>query len=379
MRIIPFLITFLLTTSLIVVLNRQWGATPPLGKLLSPQHGFWQNAEPLDKDYSVRLSIPGLQDKAEVYFDEYLIPHVQASSVRDAIFVQGYLHAKFRLWQMEFQTNAAAGRLSEILGPGKDSSYVKYDRSMRRLGMVYGAEKELAMINADSTSKRDCDAYTAGVNAYISSLTESELPLEYKLLNYQPEPWTNLKIALFIKYMSYDLAGADNDFEMTNAKSLFSKEEFAKLYPAFQDSLDPIIPKGTRFLPPHVHPVMPVTADSLYFNNQDTVTARELKAEKSNGSNNWAVSGKMTQSGAPILCNDPHLSTNLPAIWYQMQIRTPEYNTYGVSFPGAPYIIIGFNDSCAWGVTNAGRDVRDYYKIRYKDASRQEYWFNHAW
>jgi penicillin G amidase len=84
-------------------------------------------------------------------------------------------------------------------------------------------------------------------------------------------------------------------------------------------------------------------------------------------------------SGRPILCNDPHLGTNLPSIWYEMQIRTPDYNTYGVSFPGAPYIVIGFNDSCAWGVTNAGRDVRDYYAIRFRNSSRKEYRFNGDW
>lgn len=382
MRIVPLLITGILTAGLIFCLSIQWGSfkkTPPLGKFLSPQHGFWQNAEPLGKDFNEEITIPDLSDRAQVYFDEYLIPHVNAGTTADAMFVQGYLHAKFRLWQMEFQTFAAAGRLSEILGPGKDDAYIKYDRSMRRLGMVYGAEKALKEIEKDSNSKRDCDAYTAGINAYIRSMKESELPLEYKLLNYKPEPWNNLKIALFIKYMAFDLAGKDNDMEMTNAKSIFSKEELAKLYPATQDSLDPILPKGSRFLPPKEHPKAPPTADSLYFNNKDTVTATELKAEKSNGSNNWAVSGVKTLSGRPILCNDPHLSTNMPAIWYEMQIRTPDYNTYGVSFPGAPYIIIGFNDSCAWGVTNAGRDVRDYYSIRFRDASRKEYWFNNEW
>src|SRR5258708_3300773 len=379
MRIAPFLISFLLTAGLIFGLNTQWGRTPPLGKFLSPQHGCWQNAEPADKDFATTLSLPGLKDKAEVYFDEYLIPHVYANSQQDACYIQGYLHAKFRLWQMEFQTHAAAVRLSEILGPGVNNGYLKYDRSMRRLGMVYGAKKTLEEMEKDSATKRDCDAYTAGVNEYIKGLKESELPLEYKLLNYKPEPWSNLKIALFIKSMAYDLSGADNDFELTNAKSLFSKEAFAKLYPSTQDSLDPIIPKGTTFLPAGVQLKVPATTDSLYFNNKDTVTMLELKPEKNNGSNNWAVSGKKTLSGRPILCNDPHLSTNLPSIWYQMQIRTPGYNTYGVSFPGAPYIVIGFNDSCAWGITNAGRDVRDYYSIKFKDDTQQAYWFNNDW
>jgi len=382
MRIVPFLLSFLLTTGLIVCLNRQWGSlkkTPVMGSFLSPQHGFWQNAEPVGKDFSGSVTLPGLKEKGDVYFDENLIPHVYANSETDACYIQGYLHAKFRLWQMEFQTFAAAGRLSEVLGAGKDNGYLTYDRAMRRLGMVTAAQASLVEMEKDSTTKKDCDAYTAGVNAWISQLKEGDLPLEYKLLNYRPEPWTNLKIALFVKYMAYDLAGGDNDFEMTNAKSFFSKEDFAKLYPAMQDSLDPIIPKGKHFLPPFFVPKAPATADSLYFNNPVTVTDRELKSEKSNGSNNWAISGTKTLSHAPILCNDPHLSTNLPSIWYQMQIHTPGYNAYGVSFPGAPFIIIGFNDNCAWGITNAGRDVRDYYSIKFKDDTRSEYWFNKQW
>jgi penicillin amidase len=126
-------------------------------------------------------------------------------------------------------------------------------------------------------------------------------------------------------------------------------------------------------------PKMPATADSLYFSNPVTVTDEELHPEKNNGSNNWAVSGKKTLSGRPILCNDPHLSTNMPSIWYQMQIHTPTYNVCGVSFPGAPFVVIGFNDSCAWGITNSERDVRDYYSIKFKDETRQEYWFNGRW
>ena len=85
------------------------------------------------------------------------------------------------------------------------------------------------------------------------------------------------------------------------------------------------------------------------------------------------------KAAAPILCNDPHLSLNMPSLWYEMQLHTPNFNSYGASFPGAPSIIIGFNDSCAWGFTNAMRDVRDYYEIKFKDDSKQEYWFNNEW
>ncbi|MEO9003271.1 MAG: penicillin acylase family protein, partial [Ginsengibacter sp.] len=359
MKIIPFIFFGIITSALVVVLNSSLLLPVPLGKLLSPQNGLWQNAEPVDQDYSAHLNFLQLKEKVNVYFDERLIPHVFAANENDAFFVQGYLHAKFRLWQMEFQVRAAAGRLSEIIG----EKAIDYDRNQRRLGMVYGAENSLKEIEKDPETLAECDNYTNGVNAYIESLTQSTLPLEYKLLGYQPEKWTNLKSALFLKYMALELAGAENDFEMTNAKSIFSSADFDKIYPIVMDSLDPIVPKGTLFPPPGIQLQIPSSADSLYFDNKDSTTITEHKPDPDNGSNNWAVSGQKTKSGSPILCNDPHLGLNLPSIWYEMQISTPSYNVYGATFPGAPSVIIGFNDSCAFGFTNAMRDVRDYYEV----------------
>ncbi|MEP6751035.1 MAG: penicillin acylase family protein, partial [Bacteroidota bacterium] len=344
----------------------------------------WQNAEPADINYSAEMAFPQLKGKTAVYFDERLVPHVFADNDEDAFFIQGYLHAKFRLWQMEFQTRAAAGRLCEIMGDKLDKIDLlnKADRYFRRLGMVSAAEKSLQMMEADTTTKTMCDSYTAGVNAYIESLTESQLPLEYKLLGYKPEAWTNLKTALFIKYMAYDLTGAESDFEWTAARNALSKIDFEIVNPIRPDSLDPIIPKGTLFDKPGITVKPPASADSLYFTyNKDSTVLPELpqKPDKDNGSNNWAVSGKKTKSGYPILCNDPHLGLNLPSLWYEMQIHTPDYNVYGVSFPSAPGIVIGFNDSCAFGVTNAERDVKDYYEIKFKDASHTSYLFNGEW
>ncbi|HEV8081630.1 MAG TPA: penicillin acylase family protein [Chitinophagaceae bacterium] len=375
MKIIPFLIFGLVTIALIVILNSSLLLPAPLGKLLAPQSGVWQNAEPVNADFSDELSFPQLQGNVNVYFDDRLVPHVFADKENDAFFVQGYLHAKFRLWQMEFQTHAAAGRISELIG----KKGLEFDRDKRRLGMVFAAENSLKEVEKDSATKAECDNYTAGANAYIESLTESNLPLEYKLLGYAPEKWTNLKTALFLKYMSLDLAGGENDFEYTNAKSVFSSADFDKIYPIIMDSLDPIVPKGTLYPAPGIELKIPSTADSLYFNKKDTATIEEQKPDPNNGSNNWAVSGIKTKSGFPILCNDPHLGLNLPSLWYEMQISTPAFNAYGVSFPGAPAIIIGFNDSCAFGFTNAERDVRDYYEIKFRDDSRKEYWFNNEW
>ena len=375
MKLIPFIFFGIITAGLIVILNSSLVLPAPLGKLLSPQNGLWQNAEPANQDYSAQLKFPQLKGKVKVYFDDRLVPHVFAEDENDAFFVQGYLHAKFRLWQMEFQVRAAAGRLSEIIG----DKAIEYDRNQRRLGMVYGAENSLREIEKDPETLAECNNYTEGVNAYIESLTESSLPIEYKLLGYQPEKWTNLKSALFLKYMALELAGYEKDFEMTNAKSFFSSADFDKIYPVIMDSLEPIVPKGTVFPQAGITLQIPVSSDSLYFNYKNSVMINGQKPNPDNGSNNWAVSGQKTKSGSPILCNDPHLGLNLPSIWYEMQITTPTYNAYGVTFPGAPSIIIGFNDSCAFGFTNAMRDVRDYYEIKFKDQSRTEYWFDSTW
>ena len=378
MRIVPFLISTLLTVSLVFLLNSRWGSLPPLGKFLSPQQGFWQNAEATDHNFSADLRFSQLKGKVKVYIDDRLVPHVFAEQEEDAYFVQGYLHARFRLWQMEFQTFAAAGRISEILG--SDPRFLRYDREQRRLGMAYGAENSLKAMEADPQTKAAADAYTAGVNAYISSLTESQLPLEYKLLDYKPERWSNRKIALFLKAMTKDLAGFERDLEFTNTKSVFSVEEMKTLFPEVSDSSLPIVPKGTAFAAPGMVPVKPASADSLYFGKDTILNVTEVnKPDPLNGSNNWALNGTRTRSGAPILANDPHLGLTLPSIWFEMQISTPRFNAYGVTFPGTPSIIIGYNDHVAFGFTNAGRDVKDYYKIRFRDESRQEYWFDSSW
>ena len=375
MRIFFAILYSVLTIFLILLLHTKMLLPAPLGKLLAPQQGIWQNAEASDESFSADFNFPGLKGKTTVYLDERLVPHIFAEQETDAFFVQGYIHAKFRLWQMELQTMAAAGRAAELIG----EKAIEHDREFRRLGMPFGAENSLKKMEEDPETKAVCDAYTAGVNAYIQSLTESSLPIEYKLMGFKPELWSNYKSALFLKYMAFDLSSGEKDFEMTNAKNYFSPADFKLLYPQYQDSLDPIIPRGTIYKAPLQPLVIPADADSVYF-KQDFVNAEVLeRPEVANGSNNWAVSGSKTQSGSPILANDPHLGLNLPSIWFEMQISVPEFNAYGATFPGAPYVIIGYNDSCAFGFTNGGRDVRDYYEIKFKDDSRKEYWYDSAW
>ncbi len=377
MRILPFIISTVVTAGLVFALNKKWGSVPPMGKFLSPQHGFWQNAEATDHDFAADLKFPDLKGKAEVYFDERLVPHIFADNDEDLYFVQGYIHAKFRLFQMDLQTKAAEGRASEIAG----ARAVNYDKEQRRLGMKFAAENALKEMQKDPVSWTVFSAYTKGVNAYIHSLKKSEIPIEYKLLDFKPEEWTNLRTALLLKMMAKMLSsGTEDDLTATNAKTIFTEQEFNMIYPQVRDSLVPIIPKGTVFDPPSIIPVQPLSADSIYFGKKETTTAKEIsKPDKNTGSNNWVVAGNKTQSGFPILSNDPHLDLSLPSIWFEQQLSTPTSNAYGVSLPGSPFVIIGFNDSIAWGVTNAGRDVKDFYSIKFKDESKKEYWYNGKW
>lgn len=380
MRIFYFIVSTIVTITLVVLLNIKLGSAPPVGKFLSPQQGFWQNAEPVDLDRNASIKIPGLQGKVRVYLDHRLVPHVFAANDKDAYFVQGYLHAKHRLWQMDFQTRAAAGRLCEVLG--NNPQLINYDRLQRRMGMVYGAENHLKAVTKDPVIQEEYNSYTAGVNAYIHSLTEASMPLEYKLLDYKPEEWSNLKIALFVKLMSSDLAGQQysKDMAFSNEKSVFTNAEMDLLYPQVADSLIPIIPKGTAFDAPSIVPVQPASADSLYFQKDTVLNPVQVpRPVDMNGSNNWAVSGSKTESGAPILCNDPHLRLTFPSVWYEMQLTTPTMNAYGVTFPGIPGVVIGYNENIAFGFTNAGRDVIDYYKIRFRDEEKTAYWYNGQW
>jgi len=370
------ILAYIGTALLLYVFNTRLGTVPPMGKFLDPFHGCWQNAESL-KPHDVKLNLNGVKEQVKVYFDERMVPHVFAKNDEDMYFVQGYLTAKFRLWQMEIQTHNAAGRLTEIVG----EKALETDRGNRRIGLEYGAEQAEAFIEKDPESKKMVDAYCKGVNAYIHQLKPGDYPLEYKLLDYKPEDWTPLKVALLLKNMAQQLSIFEYDIENTNFVAKYGEEQFRKLYPDFIDAEDPIIPTGTKwnFTATTDSSSSKNTAQSTLNTTPETYANVIQKPDEITGSNNWAVSGSKTKSGKPILCSDPHLKLTLPSIWYEMQLSSPDMNVYGVTLPGALGVIIGFNDSIAWGLTNGGRDVRDWYKLKFKDASRDEYEYNGQW
>ncbi|MBL7684142.1 MAG: penicillin acylase family protein [Flavipsychrobacter sp.] len=366
MRKLIAILPLVFTSLLVYFLTKPMGSVPALGKLLDPVTGCWASAESVNKNFNNKLKLDGLKEGVTISFDERLVPHIQAGNDYDLYYTQGYLHAYFRLWQMDLQTRAAAGRVSEVLG----DKALKFDRTQRRKGMVYGAEQSLKAMEADPRSKQMLDAYTAGINAYINTLSFKTYPLEYKLAGFEPEAWTNLKSALLLKYMADDLTGYTEDIALTMLRDVLSPEEFAALYPERLNGVNPVIPRDTIAPIPSLKiPAAP--ADSIAWAH---FTATDFEVtEEGKGSNNWAVSGSRTKSGKPILCNDPHLGLNLPSLWYEIQMTAPGVNVYGVSLPGSPGVIIGFNDNISWGFTNNYRDVKDYYVI--KPATDNTYMF----
>lgn len=363
------IITFVITLCLNISIKNY----PPIAKVLDPFHGFWQNAEKKALNIPTEVSLKELHDTAYVYFDEYLIPHIQANNDHDLYFIQGYITAFHRLWQMDFMSRAAAGRLSEILG----ARAVDHDRLQRRKGMVYAAENALANMQQNAISNEVVAAYTEGVNAYIHSLTYKDLPLEYKLLSTIPEDWTPLKTALIGIQMADKLGGYEQSLENVYAFDVLSERKLALLFPDHDPYHEPVIPKNTLWsFKPHAinhHPITPPQPKA-------GVTAAKQHAEVKNrhtdGSNNWVISGKKTINGYPYLANDPHLDLQLPAIWYAVHLSSPTVNVIGSSFPGIPNVILGFNEHVAWGVTNATWTVRDFYAIKFKDETRKEYYYD---
>lgn len=374
--IIKLIVSTLILFSLLFALDHKWGSLPRIAPFFSPFEGFWAQATGSSSPKgTLQFGLPGLEDAVQVTYDSLGVPHIFAKNDHDLYFMQGFVTAKDRLWQMELQAYAGEGRLTELLG----ETMLDYDRYQRRIGMAYGAEQHLALMEKDSVTIAVLDAYTAGVNAWIEQLSEAQYPLEYKLLDIAPEPWSNFKSSLFIMSMTYDLAGYSRDVRMTNARVAFGQEWVDKYLLNRSSLMDPIIPTQEDWKKWEVERTKrPATADSI---PQVAFDLMHKQPDENNGSNNWAVNGTKTANGYPLLANDPHLNMTAPAIWYQIQLHAPGVNTVGVSFPGLPTIPIGFNEHIAWGETNVDADVLDYYALKTRKAANDklEYFYEGEW
>ncbi len=337
---------------------------PPIGAFFSPQVGFWQNGHQKQSD---KVEITNLSQSSKVFIDDRGVPHIFAPTFEDAARIQGYLHAKDRLFQMDISTRFTAGRLAEIFG----KRMVNTDRLMRRRGLPFAAENALSGWKQHPETYKIIEAYSEGVNSYINELNKRDYPIEYKLLNAEIEPWSPLKSALLNKSMAFDLCFRNQDDMATKTREQIGELLYRELFPFRNKKEDPIIPTGTTWDFDNLIETGEIIDIIFPTNNSDRV--QKNLPEESIGSNNWAVAGRKTKNGYPILCNDPHLKLNLPSIWYEVQIRTPKLNVYGASLPGAPGVIIGFNDYAAWGVTNVSLDVLDWFKIKWIDEKQGLY------
>ncbi|MGB3616740.1 MAG: penicillin acylase family protein, partial [Catalinimonas sp.] len=234
---------------------------------------------------------------------------------------------------------------------------------------VWGAERALETALADPQSREMVEAYTDGVNAWLRDLPREDYPVEFKLLAYDPEPWTPLKSALMLKQMTANLTTGTEDLYLTRALQTLGRAAVDSLFPRHPYQTDPIIPQGTPWnFTPKPRPAAPPDWTAAAVRHRFPYAP-----DPDNGSNNWAISAERSATGYPILANDPHLELSLPSLWYEIQLHAPGVNVAGVSLPGAPTVIIGFNERIAWGVTNVDADVLDFYEIDFVDAARTEY------
>ncbi|MCC7244515.1 MAG: penicillin acylase family protein [Saprospiraceae bacterium] len=379
-RLLKFLLAAGLTTLVIWRLSTGLMVAdkpvPPLGQFLNPFSGFWSNGEPLTGPHFDDVNLPGLSGPVQVLYDERLIPHIYAQNMNDAMMVQGFVTAQNRLWQMDIGSRKASGRLSEVLG----ERTLAADKSSRRRGMLTAAENDLLSWQKAPATLQLVESYAAGVNAWIESISQSEYPVEFKLLGYAPEKWHPLKTALISENMAEILSTDEFDLPSTNALQAFGQQTFDYLYPEWSPKQQAIVPdtgqwKNIAVLPSQYEAPARALADTTTATDEQGWLDRENVSAEGPfvGSNNWAVNGAKTKSGHPLLANDPHLRLSLPSVWYQVHIHTPEVNVYGVSLPGVPGVIIGFNDNVAWGVTNASHDVADWYQIKWLNPERTRY------
>jgi penicillin amidase len=298
---------------------------------------------PLPKK-SGSVTLQGLGAPVKVVRDDWGIPHITAETIHDVMFAQGYVHAQDRLWQMEFNRRLVAGRLSEILGEVS----LPLDRWMRIIGMRRVAEKEASLIS--SATQAILQAYADGVNARIG---QGNLPVEFTLLRFRPEPWKVADSISWSKMMSWSLS-VDWEAEIIRAQIL------AQAGPDVAAELDMLnCPDSPVIIPPDF--------DFSKIGNEALKRAEAARkftgpaAQNGVGSNNWVIAGSHTNTGMPLLANDMHLGLSIPSIWYENHLQAEDLHISGISFPGIPGIIAGHNQNVAWGFTNGFPDVQDLY------------------
>jgi penicillin G amidase len=308
------------------------------------------------------LDVPGLNAPVTVWRDAHGVPHIEADSDHDLFLAQGYVTAQDRLFQMDLSRRQASGLLSEVVG----DKALSRDKFFRTFGLRRAAEASLAEYAPES--RQIVDLYAQGVNAFMKEAKEKgTLPPEFRILGYEPKEWTAVDSLTIGKYMSYDLGG---HWEAQAFRYWLlqheSEQKALELFPSY--------PKDAPTIIQSVKQAVGANTLDLGKSFADAVIPNEF-----NGSNNWVVSGSKTESGKPMLANDPHLSLATPSIWYESHLKSPQTEVSGVIFAGIPGIILGRNGHIAWGVTNVGPDVQDLYIEKRNPQNKNQFEYMGKW
>ncbi len=284
----------------------------------------------------------GPKAPVEILRDKRTVPHIFAENQEDAYFGLGFVHAQDRLWQMEMMRRLAAGRLAEVAGRKALTS----DRFMRTLGFQHLAKKQYAAL--DGTVRRALDAYAAGVNAWVAA-TSGAFPPEFTLTGFKPEPWQPTDSLLWGKLMAFRLSGNWRD-ELLRARlaERLSAKQIAELWPAYPTD-GPVSAKQATA------PWKGLALDAL------AAALPVSPAGLGGASNGWVVAGRNTETGKPILANDPHLGFAAPVLWYLARIEAPGLQVTGATVPGVPFTILGHNGRIAWGMMSTQSDLQDLF------------------
>ncbi|WP_232718513.1 penicillin acylase family protein [Bacillus sp. FJAT-45037] len=286
------------------------------------------------------VTLSSLENPVSVWRDAEGVPHIEALNDRDLYMAQGYVTAQDRLFQMDLSRRQASGMLSEVVG----AAALERDQFFRTFGLRRAAEASVEMYSDEA--KEALEAYAIGVNTFMNEAVENgELPVEFRILGYEPTEWTATDSLTIGKFMAFDLGGhwEGQAFRYYLAQN-FTEEEALELFPSYPEDGALVIEE--------------LKAYELDITNK---FVNAVIPDPFNGSNNWVLSGEKTESGMPLLADDPHLSLATPSIWYEAHLVSPEQNVNGVIFAGIPGIILGHNEDIAWGVTNVGPDVQDIY------------------
>lgn len=331
---------------------------------------------------SSNLKVAGLHDKVSVRRDERGIPYIEAANEHDLYFAQGFVVASDRLWQMDVLRRTARGEMAEIFG----RVVLEEDKRRRTYGFAQASEKIAA--NVTGEAKVALDALVGGINAYIASCDGKTLPPEFRILKYQPRPWTAADSVVIGLLMHESLSTTwQADVMRAAMASLPAAQrdallmEYSKLDTPVVGS-DNVKAKASAMkaaATPTVSNEIVKLAMADEEMRQRSADRVGLGAEDLAASNNWVVSGKRTASGKPLLANDPHLSPSVPSIWYLIHLSAPGVRVAGVTIPGVNGVVIGHNDRIAWGMTNLGPDVQDLYSEKFDKENPRRYQTPAGW